>query len=89
MRYDSLARSVGDTPLVGLPRLSPSPTSGSGPSSRTTTRRLDQGPARPAMILEAERDGADARLHDPGADVGNTGISLAMVAKLRATGWSA
>ena len=38
MRYDNLLASVGSTPLVGLPRLSPTPTSGSGPSSRTATR---------------------------------------------------
>ncbi|MEO6715574.1 MAG: cysteine synthase [Mycobacteriales bacterium] len=85
MRYDSLLDSVGRTPLVGLPRLSPSP------SVRLWAKLEQNNPTgsikdRPAfaMIEAAERDG---RL-SPGATIleptsGNTGISLAMVAKLR------
>ena len=85
MRYDSLLDSVGDTPLVGLPTLSPSD------EVRLWAKLEDQNPTgsikdRPAlrMLLEAERDG---RL-TPGCTIleptsGNTGISLAMVARLR------
>jgi len=84
-RYDSLLHALGDTPLVGLPRLSPSP------SVRLWVKLEDRNPTgsvkdRPAvaMLDAAERDG---RLR-PGATIleptsGNTGISLAMVAKLR------
>ncbi len=85
MRFDSLLESVGGTPLVGLPRLSPSP------DVRLWAKLEDQNPTgsikdRPAlrMIEEAEKEG---RLH-PGCTIleptsGNTGISLAMAAKLR------
>jgi cysteine synthase len=84
-RYDSLLHALGDTPLVGLPRLSPSP------SVRLWVKLEDRNPTgsvkdRPAvaMLDAAERDG---RLR-PGATIleptsGNTGISLAMAAKLR------
>ncbi|HEY4461830.1 MAG TPA: cysteine synthase [Streptosporangiaceae bacterium] len=85
MRYDSLLDSVGNTPLVGLPRLSPAP------DVRLWAKLEDRNPTgsvkdRAAfyMIAQAEKDG---RL-SPGAMIleptsGNTGISLAMVAKLR------
>ena len=85
MRFDSLLDSVGRTPLVGLPRLSPSP------DVRLWAKLEDHNPtgsikdrAALRMILEAEKDG---RLK-PGCTVleptsGNTGISLAMAAKLR------
>ena len=85
MRYDSLLDSLGHTPLVGLPRLSPSE------NVRIWAKLEDRNPTgsikdRPAlaMVEEAERDG---RL-TPGATIleptsGNTGIALAMVAKLR------
>ena len=85
MRYDSLVASVGNTPLVGLPRLSPSP------QVRLWAKLEDRNPtgsvkdrAALAMVDAAERDG---RLR-PGCTIleptsGNTGISLAMVAKLR------
>ena len=81
MRFDSLVDSVGHTPLVGLPRLSPSP------DVRLWAKLEDRNPTgsvkdRAAlwMIADAEKRG---RLH-PGATVleptsGNTGISLAMV----------
>jgi [CysO sulfur-carrier protein]-thiocarboxylate-dependent cysteine synthase len=85
MRYDSLLESVGRTPLVGLPRLSPSP------DVRLWAKLEDRNPTgsvkdRAAfyMVEQAEKDG----LLQPGATIleptsGNTGISLAMVAKLR------
>jgi cysteine synthase B len=84
-RYDSLLDSLGRTPLVGLPRLSPSP------DVRIWAKLEQNNPTgsikdRPAffMIEAAEREG---RLK-PGDTIleptsGNTGISLAMVAKLR------
>jgi cysteine synthase len=85
MRFDSLIDSIGGTPLVGLPRLSPSP------EVRLWAKLEDRNPTgsvkdRPAlrMIDAAERDG----LLQPGCTIleptsGNTGISLAMAAKLR------
>lgn len=84
-RYNSLADSVGHTPLIGLPRLSPAP------NVRLWAKMEDRNPtgsikdrAALAMIDDAERTG---RLK-PGATIleptsGNTGISLAMAAKLR------
>ena len=85
MRFDSLLESVGHTPLVGLPTLSPSP------DVRLWAKLEDRNPtgsvkdrAALAMVLDAERSG----LLTPGATLleptsGNTGISLAMVAKQR------
>jgi cysteine synthase B len=85
MRFDSLTDSVGRTPLVGLPRLSPSA------DVRIWAKLEDRNPTgsikdRPAlwMVQEAEKDG---RL-TPGCTIleptsGNTGISLAMAAKLK------
>ena len=85
MRYDSLLDSVGRTPLVGLPRLSPSP------DVRLWAKLEDRNPtgsvkdrAAFCMVEQAEKEGL---LH-PGATIleptsGNTGISLAMVAKVR------
>jgi [CysO sulfur-carrier protein]-thiocarboxylate-dependent cysteine synthase len=85
MRYDSLLDSLGRTPLVGLPRLSPAPT------ARLWAKLEDRNPTgsvkdRAAfyMVAQAEKDG----LLKPGSTLleptsGNTGISLAMVAKLR------
>ena len=84
-RFDSLLDSVGGTPLVGLPRLSPSP------DVRLWAKLEDRSPTgsikdRAAlwMIRQAEEDGT---LH-PGCTIleptsGNTGIALAMVARLR------
>src|SRR3954467_2928778 len=84
-RYDSLLDSVGGTPLVGLPTLSHSS------DVRLWAKLEDRNPTgsikdRPAlrMLVEAEKDG---RL-TPGCTIleptsGNTGISLAMAAKLR------
>jgi len=85
VRFDSLIDSVGQTPLVGLPRLSPSP------DVRLWAKLEDQNPtgsikdrAALAMLVAAEKEG---RLR-PGCTIleptsGNTGISLAMVATLR------
>ena len=85
MRYDSLLDSVGHTPLVGLPRLSPSA------EVRLWAKLEDRNPTgsvkdRPAlnMIEQAEKDGSLT----PGCTIleptsGNTGISLAMAAKLK------
>jgi [CysO sulfur-carrier protein]-thiocarboxylate-dependent cysteine synthase len=85
MRFDNLLASVGGTPLVGLPRLSPCP------DVRLWAKLEDRNPTgsvkdRPAlrMVEEAEEDG---RLR-PGCTIleptsGNTGISLAMAAKLK------
>ncbi|GGP88681.1 PLP-dependent cysteine synthase family protein [Streptosporangium pseudovulgare] len=85
MRFDSLIDSVGRTPMVGLPRLSPSE------DVRVWAKLEDRNPTgsikdRPAlwMIEQAEKDG----LLTPGCTIleptsGNTGISLAMSAKLK------
>jgi cysteine synthase len=84
MRFDSLLDSVG-TPLVGLPRLSPSP------DVRLWAKLEDMNPtgsikdrAALKMVEVAEKDGTLR----PGCTIleptsGNTGISLAMAAKLR------
>ncbi|MDQ1696355.1 MAG: [CysO sulfur-carrier protein]-thiocarboxylate-dependent cysteine synthase [Frankiaceae bacterium] len=89
-RYDSLLHSVGRTPLVGLPNLSPE--GGRGEQAvRLWAKLEDRNPTgsikdRPAffMVEQAEKDGQLT----PGCTVleptsGNTGISLAMVCKLK------
>ena len=85
MRFDSLQDSVGRTPLVGLPRLSPTP------DVRLWAKLEDRNPTGSikdrvalAMIAQAEKDG----LLRPGCTIleptsGNTGISLAMAARLK------
>lgn len=85
MRYDSLLDSVGNTPLVGLPRLSPSE------DVRLWAKLEDRNPtgsvkdrAALSMIEQAEKDG----VLTPGCTIleptsGNTGISLAMAARLK------
>ncbi|MDA0567480.1 cysteine synthase [Streptomonospora sp. S1-112] len=85
MRFDSLLDSLGRTPLVGLPRLSPSP------EVRLWAKLEDRNPTGSVkdrvafyMVEQAEKDG----LLTPGCTIleptsGNTGISLAMVAKTR------
>jgi cysteine synthase len=85
MRFESLLDSLGGTPLVGLPRLSPSH------DVRLWAKLEDRNPTGSVkdriaayMVAAAEKDGRLA----PGATIleptsGNTGISLAMVAKLR------
>lgn len=84
-RYDTLLDSVGGTPLVGLPRMSPRP------DVRLWAKLEDRNPtgsikdrAALAMLEHAERHG---RLR-PGCTLleptsGNTGISLAMAAQLK------
>jgi cysteine synthase B len=85
VRFDSLLASVGHTPLVGLPRLSPAP------DVRLWAKLEDRNPtgsvkdrAALAMVEAAEADGSLT----PGATIleptsGNTGISLAMAAALK------
>jgi cysteine synthase len=85
MRFDSLLDSLGRTPLVGLPRLAPSP------EVRLWAKLEDRNPTgsikdRPAlwMIERAEKEGllsAGCTILEPTS--GNTGISLAMAARLR------
>jgi len=84
-RFASLVDSLGGTPLVGLPNLSPTP------DVRLWAKLEDHNPtgsikdrAAIAMVEAAEKDGS----LQPGATIleptsGNTGISLAMVARLR------
>jgi cysteine synthase B len=84
-RFASLVDSLGGTPLVGLPNLSPSP------EVRLWAKLEDHNPtgsikdrAAIAMIEAAEKEGLLA----PGSTIleptsGNTGISLAMVARQR------
>ncbi len=84
-RFDSLLDACGGTPLVGLPRLSPSA------EVRLWAKLEDRNPTgsvkdRPAvwMIRAAEASGqlrpGDTILEPTS---GNTGIALAMVAKMR------
>lgn len=85
MRYDNLLASVGNTPLVGLPTMSPSP------QVRLWAKLEDRNPtgsvkdrAALSMIEAAEADGTLT----PGCTIleptsGNTGISLAMAARLK------
>jgi len=84
-RYESLLHAVGDTPLVGLPNLAPSP------DVRLWAKLEDRNPTgsikdRPALAM-IERAEAEGQLI-PGCTIleptsGNTGISLAMAAKLK------
>src|SRR5215813_9052231 len=83
MRYDSLLDSVGNTPLVGLPRMSPSA------DVRLWAKLEDRNPTgsvkdRAAffMIEQAEKDG----LLKPGSTIleptsGNTGRCCACTAR--------
>jgi cysteine synthase B len=85
MRYDNLLESVGGTPLVGLPRLSPSP------EVRLWAKLEERNPTGSIkdriaayMVAAAEKDGhlrPGLTILEPTS--GNTGISLAMVAKVR------
>ncbi|MEV4138175.1 cysteine synthase [Dactylosporangium sp. NPDC049742] len=84
-RYESVLEACGNTPLIGLPRLSPSP------EVRLWAKLEDRNPTGSVkdrvalwMVKAAEEAG---RLR-PGDTIieptsGNTGIALAMVAKLR------
>ena len=84
-RFDSLADSVGHTPLIGLSKLSPSP------NVRLWAKMEDRNPTGSikdrtalSMLDAAEKSGQ----LKPGSTIleptsGNTGISLAMAAKVR------
>jgi cysteine synthase len=84
-RFASLVDSLGGTPLVGLPNLSPTP------DVRLWAKLEDHNPtgsikdrAAIAMVEAAEKDGSlqrGATILEPTS--GNTGISLAMVARQR------
>jgi cysteine synthase B len=83
VRFDDILDAVGDTPLVGLPRLSPKPgvrlwakLEGNNPTGSTKDRIAKK------MIEVAEASGeltADRTILEPTS--GNTGISLGMVAR--------
>src|SRR5919201_2171705 len=85
MRYEDLVDAIGNTPLVGLPRLAPRPgvrlwakLEGHNPTGSVKDRI-----AR-AMVADAEKAGRLApgmTLLEPSS--GNTGIGLAMVARQR------
>jgi len=89
-RYESLEASLGHTPLIGLPKLSPKTKAGA-PRVRLWAKLEDRNPTGSikdrtalAMIDDAEKMGK----LKPGATIleptsGNTGISLAMIAKVR------
>ncbi len=84
-RFSSLVDSLGGTPLVGLPSLSPTP------DVRLWAKLEDHNPtgsikdrAAIAMIEAAEKEGrleVGSTILEPTS--GNTGISLAMVARQR------
>ncbi len=84
-RYESLLDACGDTPLVGLPRLSP------GPDVRLWAKLEDRNPTgsvKDRAALFMVRAAEEAGTLSPGDTIleptsGNTGIALAMVAKLR------
>src|SRR5262245_16369126 len=89
-RFESLLDACGNTPLIGLPKLAPVVDAGQ-PEVRLWAKLEDRNPAgsvkdRPAvwMIRAAEAAGhlrpGDTILEPTS---GNTGIALAMVAKLR------
>ena len=83
--YDSIADLIGDTPIVDVSKLSPNP------RARILAKLEGQNPggsvkdrAARWMIDEAEKDGS----LQPGQTIlesssGNTGIALAMLAKMR------
>ena len=87
-RYDSILDLIGNTPLVDVSALSPAP------GVRILAKLEGQNPGGSAkdrialkMVQLAERDGAI----QPGDTIlepssGNTGIGLALVAKLRGYG---
>ncbi|HEX3510866.1 MAG TPA: cysteine synthase family protein [Solirubrobacteraceae bacterium] len=82
-RYGDIVQSIGNTPLIELPRLSPKPgvRIWAKLESRNPTGSVKDRVAR-ALIEDAEQKGALS----PGQTIleptsGNTGISLAMIAK--------
>ena len=82
MRYDDILDAIGNTPLVGMPRLSPKPgvrlwakLEGNNPTGSTKDRIAKK------MVEVAEASGEltpDRTILEPTS--GNTGIALAMVA---------
>ena len=82
-RYDSILDAIGETPLVGIPRMSPNPDvriwaklEGANPTGSTKDRIALK------MIEAAEATGElthDRTILEPTS--GNTGIALAMVAR--------
>ncbi len=82
-RYNSLMESVGHTPLIGLPNLSPSP------SVRLWAKLEDRNPtgsSKDRCALYMVRAAAVSGTLRPGATIleassGNTGIALAMIAR--------
>src|SRR6201747_597789 len=91
-RYDSLIEATGDTPLVGLPRLSPR-WDDENPV-RLWAKLEDRNPTgsiKDRAALPGVRAPEEGVRRPPGSTIleptsGNTGISLAMVAKLRGYG---
>jgi cysteine synthase len=83
VRYDDILDAIGDTPLVGMPRMSPKPRvrmwaklEGQNPTGSTKDRIAKK------MIEVAEASGEltpDRAILEPTS--GNTGIALAMVAR--------
>jgi len=89
-RYESLLDACGDTPLVGLPRLAPA-VAPDAPPVRLWAKLEDRNPTgsvKDRAALWMVRDAERAGTLRPGDTIleptsGNTGIALAMVAKLR------
>src|SRR5436305_14398580 len=89
-RFESLLDACGGTPLVGLPRLSPFGAAGQ-PEVRLWAKLEDRNPTgsvKDRAALYMVRTAEEAGRLRPGDTIleptsGNTGISLAMVAKLR------
>ena len=85
MRYEDVFDAIGHTPLVGMPRMSPKPSvrlwaklEGANPTGSTKDRIAKK------MVEVAEASGEltqDKTILEPSS--GNTGIALAMVAKLK------
>src|SRR5437879_3070953 len=89
-RFDNVLEAVGNTPLVGLPRLSPVVAPGQ-PEVRLWAKLEDRNPTgsvKDRAALYMVRAAEEAGRLRPGDTIleptsGNTGIALAMVAKLR------
>ncbi len=83
MRFDDVLEAIGNTPLVGIPEMSPNPgvriwakLEGANPTGSTKDRIAK------AMVEDAEAKGLltpDKTILEPTS--GNTGIALAMVAR--------
>jgi cysteine synthase len=83
MRFDDVLQAIGNTPLVGIPAMSPNPgvriwakLEGANPTGSTKDRIAK------AMVEDAESSGLltpDKTILEPTS--GNTGIALAMVAR--------